>query len=367
MKKQIYSLFVVLIAFSMSACSFKKSDRGANEEAQPTELTISQDGQSSSRRAGGSLVATQVETLDLKTIYAQTNSIKTEADAISVIATLEKSAIQSSVWGDPKLRISDNAVTALSYYNWAVIRLIEIAPASAQTTAVIERYKKMAMEGCSDQLSSCQNILWLRKDTRSSKVVQMMAELLDKKMDSECKSDCSQSLRQYYDLLAVSFDVKSAFLNPKLQFLYLKRASQLSTAFKSNSEQDSAFLKRHGKIFETLISLHPADAKNEDFAAFVKAFQPWTYSHLNANPFPFGAEKMFSFAALHYLYTDKKSLNPDLRAAINSSQDQDDKLGASFKKSLQTLETDPRSMEIFKGLDLDLSSIQGDDFYNEYF
>ncbi len=367
MRKQIYSLFAVSIAFSISACSFKKSDRGLNEEAQPTNLTISTDDKAAPRSAGTEVVAS-VQNLDLKSIFDKTSAIATEADAIGVIDALEKSTVNASVWNDPKLRVADNVVTSLSYYNWAVIRLIEIAPDSQQTAAVIERYQKMAMAGCSDELTNCQNILWLRKDPRSSKVIEMIVTLLDKKMDAQCKTDCASSLKQYYDLLAASFDMQNHFANPTLEFLYLKRASQFAAVSKSGPEQNSDFLKRHGRIFENLMAQHPADAKDEKFAAFVKAFQPWTFSHLTANNFPYGAEKMFSFAALHYVYGEgKKTLNPDLRAAINSSQESDDKTGPSFKKSLQTLLSDARSKEVFKGLNFDTSSIQGDDFYNEYF
>ena len=145
MKKHITSLFAVSIAVSVSACSFKKSERGANEDARPTELTIQEAERSETRSANEAVVTKQIETLDLKSIYDRANSIHTEAEATSVLEALERSTIQSSVWMDPKLRISDKVITSLSYYNFALIRLMEIAPDSPKTSEAMDRYKKMAM------------------------------------------------------------------------------------------------------------------------------------------------------------------------------------------------------------------------------
>jgi len=157
----------------------------------------------------------------------------------------------------------------------------------------------------------------------------------------------------------------------EMEFFYIKRAREYGMAIKNGTTGDTQsadMFLRHGLVFENIISHYPADPKNTKFAQFVKDFKPWSYSRLDADPFPFGIQKMFSFAATQYLYAENgKALNQDLKEAIVASQSKDDKAGRSFINSLEDLKKDPSSSAIFKNLNFDVSAYEDSQKLNEYF
>ncbi len=360
--KNISKLLILTITVSgFTSCNFKKAGRDADEAARVTSLTIESEDKSTE-----TTISTQTKKAELSEISTNINNAKSVADLTKELSSLEARAINAETMMNVHANKKDETRKALTYYNYALISLAQIAPQSAELQTYMDKYEKMALAGCSIDMKGCLNYAFLKTDSRSSKVLQLIASNLDKKIDSECKTDCSINLKRYYNLLSLTFDVNNYTRNAETEFLYIKRAKQYGDLLLKSG--DLTKFRNHGTIFENIIAQYAANANDERFTAFVQDFKPWKYSRLNPNSFPFGAQKMFSFAASNYLYNaDQTALRADVKATIDESQAQADKAGPSFKMIVNQLKTDARSSGIFKGLNLDISIADKSEFYNEYF
>lgn len=348
----------VLIAAIVQSCNFKKVDRVNHDGAQKNETEI--------KLTMSTTEAEKfVKNADLTQIRNKVQNIKSESDATQALQDLESGLLKKEIIDDPALRNNDKVVEALSLYNFAIIKLLEVAPNSGAADAASNKYQILSLEGCSDVLENCTKVNWLKKDARSSKVLELLAMRIDRKMPETCdQPECENQLKQYYDLISIAFSTINMQNSIALKSLFLKRASQFA---KFNVDKNKSLFARHGRIFENIISHHPVEEKSEYLEAIVKQFQPWSYTRLKPNTFAFGAEKIFAFAALHMMYDNKGALSADFKKAINTSQDEIDSKGTSFKQKLSILQSSPDSALIFKGLKVDITPTNSDSFYDEYF
>ncbi|MBC7742643.1 MAG: hypothetical protein H7061_10625, partial [Bdellovibrionaceae bacterium] len=354
----ILSLAVTLV----TSCNFKKSDRGQNEGAKETQLTIED-----KKDAQKSIQPQELE-LNLATITKDLAHAQTASEIVSLLKSLESMAINSEALMNVRDIKSKPMLKALEAYNVALIKLTVLAPGSAELQNSMDSYEKMALASCTAQLRNCSNFSFLRTDQRSAEVLQLIVAQLDKKMDASCKTDCEADLVRYYNLLALSFDLSNSTRKTEAEFLYIKRASDYGKLFLKDETRNPDFFRKHGTVFASIVSEYPADPKSKRFADFVKTFKPWNHSRLETNAFPFGLEHMFSFAAKNYLYAANKiDLSAELRAAIDTSQASSDKSGPSFKMIIQSIKDHPRSASFFKGSNFDITVADKPDFYNEYF
>ena len=354
---KIKSLFIAAIL--VQSCTFKKAERVNHDGAQDFDTSV---------KVTASATESEkfVKSFDLTAIRSKAQNIKTEAEASQVIQELEATLLKPEIRDSAALKLDDKVLEALSLYNFAMIRLFEIAPNSAVTTAASDKYQKLALESCNDNLENCSKINWLRRDPRSSRVLELIATELDRKMPEVCNQNtCEAQLKQYYDLVSVAFSTVNTQQSTMIKSLFLKRASQYA---QFNKDKNKNLFSRHGKIFENIISNHPLTEKNPHLESIVKQFQPWSYSRLKPNSFAFGAEKIFAFAALHMMYDAKtQELTADFRKAIADSQNEIDSKGTSFRQKLSTLKTAGDSALIFKGLKVDISVAETEVFFDEYF
>lgn len=354
-------LILTLIISGLTACNFKKASRDADEAARATALTI--DSEPASQDI---LISAELRKSDLSDISTQIDTTKSTKELVNQLTALEKKAINPETLMDVQANKKDATRKALTYYNYAIISLAQIAPNSVELKTYLDKYEKMALTGCTVEMKQCLNYAFLKSDSRSSKVLQLVASQLDSQLDADCKKDCSLNLKRYYNILSFAFDTNNYTRNPETEFLYIKRAQQYGELLKKTS--DLTKFRNHGIIFENIIAQYTANANDARFTEFVHAFKPWNYSRLNPNTFPFGAQKMFSFAASNYLYNEARTeLRPDVKASIDDSQKQADQAGPSFKMIVNQLKNDSRSAGIFKGLKLDISIADHSAFYNEYF
>ncbi len=360
------------------ACTFKKVDRQEHEGKQSTDLTIPEaaGSQTAERSLSNQEMATKIKAFDLQSIYTKTMAIKTEVEALGVIEALESNMIRREVWSSPQVKNDDKVVTALSYYNYSVIKLLEIAPNSEKAMALSDRYKAMALEGCSGELENCLNIKWLKADARSQRVIELLAQSMDKQLDAACKEKCDDQIKKFYDILAIGMSVSNAQKNLVLQALYLKRANEFGNIYAGQNDlEKKEALLRHGQIFENILSKFEIEKQSDDLMYAVQQFKPWTFSKVEKNAFPFGVEKIFAFAAKHMMYDkDGKTLSKDFKDAIEASQSPKDKDGKdsadlSFRQKLKKIVSEDTSRLVFKNLqfEAEANKAQSASFYNEYF
>jgi hypothetical protein len=363
--KSTLALFSLLLVVS---CNYKKVERNPHES-------------DTAPGTPGSLKPTSLEALkaeerslleqtDLNAIHTQMTSIKTESDALLVLEKLESSLINSKVWRNPNLKNHEKVVQALSYYNFSLVQLNKLAPQSAQTDKHLDRFQSLAMESCDADLAGCQNISWLKQDARSRDVIEILATRLDAKLETVCKDKiiCGPFVKQYFDLLAVGISLGNATKSIELESLYLRRASLYSTYIGGDDLNAKNYQLRHGRIFEMILDRHPLSGDDKKLSELVQQFKPWSYSRLEQNVFPFGTEKIFSFAARHLMYTaDKKTLSKEFKDSLVAIKAKNDKSEVSFLNRFKELQSSSDSASIFKNLNLNLSAVESDSFYNEYF
>ncbi len=365
MKTPIRCIFTFFLTIAASACQYKQEARLPNEPAVSNSKTGAE--LVSQKLAGD---ASALQSLNLKEIYTALSAAKNPAEMNQQLDKLEVYALGKDYVENSSVNRLEPMRLILQYYNFGLIRLQELKADAGQISIRLKKYTEILKSGCDENLKKCQNIEYFRMDHRSRRVILMMVEELDQKIGACTDSTCGQKIKEYYDNLALAFDVNNLTRDAEMEFLYIKRAREYGLLFKSGKDfaQNADFFHRHGLVFENIISHYPADQKSTRFSDFVKAFKPWNYSRLDADPFPFGIQKMFSFAASEFLYSSAdNSLNPDFKAAIVSSQDQDDKAGRSFLHSLQDLQADQSSKAIFKNLNFNVDAYQDASGMSEYF
>jgi hypothetical protein len=339
-------ILLAALAFQLEACQYKKEDRAPHEQGHSTAV------QTDENKAS---INAELEKTDLQQIYQKLGAAKSETELIAILDGLENLVLNQENINNFYTSKNNKQKTALGYYNYALIKLADIKTATSKTVLNqrIEKYQKLLTHGCDINLIGCDNISYFKADQRSSDIAVLIAENLKDK-----------DVKEYYNTLGIAYDLNNNTRNQKLDLLYIQRANEYAGLQNQNPE----FIKKHGHIFEAIISQIPTETKDQQFSEFVKKFKPWNYSRLNENVFPFGIQQIFRFAANNFLYSeDKKTLDADLKKTIVDSQNQADKTGTSFIQSIKELESNKQSAMIFTNLGMDTSKIKDPAFLNEYF
>lgn len=354
MKTKIVSLILLTVILG---CDSKNVARTVHEGEKPTGTILTPD--------QTAVENIRIENMDSEQVLQRMASANTPATILGEMDQIEKVLFDPKSLADRESRYAKKMENLLSAYNSGILKLAE---QNGDLNPRLNSYEKALLEGCDAQLKGCLNILFFKKDYRSLDVILKLVDRVDKSIGENCQGECLKNIKKYYDLLGVAYDVKNTSRHTEMEFFYLKRGREYARYYNSlpDNEKQSDFFHRHGLIFENIVSQYPADPKSPRFAEFVKAFRPWSYSRLNADPFPFGVQRMFNYAASHYLYSGE-DLNKDLIEAISSSQNESDKMGVSFTKSIEDLVANPQSKQIFRNLTVDPDIAMSGKIYNEYF
>ena len=199
----------------------------------------------------------------------------------------------------------------------------------------IEKTRVVIESGCDGTGAGCSKAIlsFFRRDTGSSKVMELSAREVETEIDQSLKlTSASKKLKNdlvriYYRRLKMAYELKNRTMDRELEFLYLARASQYAEAFDSEipTSRERELLAQHVEVFETILAGFNPDLSNQEFRKrfeiFVNNFGPWRYSRRGENPFGRAATRMLSLAAKNFLYTEEQTtLSPSLALAIKESQ-----------------------------------------------
>lgn len=339
MKNIFYKSLIIGTLAATNACSYKKESRLNHENKQSTEIGFED------QKANARL------NIDLNEVYIRLQTAKSDKEINGILDQLETTAINETTIGNPYLNKSAKLKTALSYYNFAFLKLSENEKIKRFST-----YQKLLLKGCNQALTSCENLAFFKTDPKTATIIAEIAEN-------------TKDITQYYQLLGVAIDLNNSLRNRKTEILYIKRANEYASHLrKQDVAASESLLQKHGLIFESILSESEANKKDSTYEKIITDFNPWTYSRLEANEFPYGIKQMFAIAAEHYLYdNDKKRLSPLLANSIESIQNTSDKVGPSFKMTLDELTRDSKNREVLKNLKIDQHAKNSELINNEYF
>ncbi len=318
----------------------------------------------------------------LKTLLQEQNSAQAATLGKQIMQQLENFVVNSNYILDPRFAASNRSRVMLSYYNTAFVKLLSLD--NKAYDAELDKYFKIVSRGCDENLRGCSTISFFKQDHRSAQILVYYAQKLDREIDG--KESNLDLVKSYYDSLALALELKNIVRDRDIDFLYIKRARQYALLHKSLPEEkkNTDVMKRHGRIFEQIVNSYPNNPNNQEFKKFVSNFPTWTYSRLEADPFPFGIRKMFSFAASNSFYEDKEKtkLSSDLKKAIAESQfvsatcesqvqrekqKYKDSFGPSFKQIVRDLKCEPTVPFLFRAFNVDTSKVENNSFFDEYF
>ncbi|OQW46567.1 MAG: hypothetical protein A4S09_05130 [Proteobacteria bacterium SG_bin7] len=356
---------ILLIVFLTLGCTVRQIDKARHEkEVTPpvfVELEVTP--------ASGS----KLEAVNLEKIEKKIAAAKTPIELLSVVKELGEFITNKNYIENPKYSNSIKLKTLLGHYNQALLSLYEVSPETVKMEKLFEQYLLVVKSGCNEQIDRCLNFSFFSSDFRSAIVIRSMALILDSKIDSsktekegtkKCLSEeCFKSISEYYDLIRLCHILKNRNKDDEVDFMYMKRARDYVDYFNSlpMNSRDGEAIRRHVAKFENIISNYSANPNDPKFREFIVNFKPWTYSKLEADPFPFGTQKMFSYAASNFLYENKngnKALSSDFIQALKISQ----VAGDSFFSNVRAL--NPTMLGSFS---LDPKKIEEPTFLNEYF
>ncbi len=262
------------------------------------------------------------------------------ADKVGALNALAPFILDRSYVEDERMTSSPRMRQALSIFMKALVGdsqakgLVQVDPKSAAPW--IEKTRVVIESGCDGTGAGCSKAIlgFFRKDTGSSKVMELSAREVEAELDQSLKlTSTSKKLKNdlvriYYRRLKMAYELKNRTMDRELEFLYLARASQYAAAFDAEipTSRERELLTQHVEVFETILAGFNPDLSNQEFRkrfeSFVNNFGPWKYSRRGENPFGRAATRMLSFAAKNFLYTsEQKMLSPSLALAINESQE----------------------------------------------
>lgn len=360
----------VLVIFSLG-CNVRQVQKAKHENAAP-ENAVHLDTTPASDP--------KLESKDLTKLNKKLAAVSSAPEALAMVNDLSEFINNKNYVENPRFSNSVKLKAVLGYYNQALLKLHELSPQTVKDEKLFEKYLLMVKSGCNEQLNHCLNLSFFSSDYRSALIVKAVTLDLDAKIDSlktekettkKCaSSECLKAIHDYYGLLQLGFVLKNRVKDDDIDFLYIKRARDYVDYFNSlpAGQRNGDLIHRHVAVFENIISSYPADPQNPRFRDFISNFKPWTHSRLEADPFPFGTKRMFSYAAGSFLYVNTngiKKLNPDFVEALKASQEESDKFGDSFFENVRLLRKDYAN--ILKSFSIEPSKIDGSDFLNEYF
>ena len=316
---------------------------------------------------------------------ASASELKARIEDVGVHFILNPSYVR-----DPERSKEPRFRQLLSFFNDAVLALAKIDLTGLGGAAGNER------RGASYRFLCPRGARWMRRepwgcnptavefsaDPRTSKILMIKARQVDARMDGLAEPANRQArldlAPQYYALLQLASDYANGIHDPDWQLAYMRRARDYALYLKSSpaSFSNRVLLQRHGRIFERLIRDFQPDPKNPEFLKFVATFRPWSRSRLEADPFPWGTDRMFAFAADYLLYAKPGEgagacgLSESLREALSQSQQNSDLSGPSFAEQVRALRSDsgPGAVDLLKGLRVDEAKRLADPcYFDEYF
>jgi hypothetical protein len=262
------------------------------------------------------------------------------ADKIGALTALAPFILDRTYVENERMTSSPQMRQALTVFMRALVgdsQTKGLAQIDAQAAASwIERTRVVIESGCDGTGAGCSKAIlsFFRKDTGSSKVMELSAREVESEIDQSLKlTSVSKKLKHdlvriYYRRLKMAYELKNRTMDRELEFLYLARASQYAEAFDSEipTSRERELLAQHVEVFETILAGFNPDLSNQEFRKrfelFVNNFGPWRYSRRGENPFGRAATRMLSLAAKNFLYTsDGKTLSSSLELAIKESQE----------------------------------------------
>ena len=308
--------------------------------------------------------------------------------------------LNPNYYKDRELTASQRMQNLLSFYNstlWALHKRDANAFASLRANpgredALLDVYLRAAMDGCDAELRGCNQTAFdfFRTDPYTSKIVQIKAASIGREIDriSASADGPERALRlslvaQYYRLLEFAHDLGTNDVDSEWRLAYLKRARDYAAYFDSlpPAKRARGLAERHGRTFEKLIERFQPDPKNPEFVKFIAEFRPWSRSRLEADPFPYGTNRMFTFAATRLQYAPEGEgaatcgLDPIFYSAIRATQSSPDPTGPSFTALVADLRVNPDKSkrapgeaDLLKGLNVvEADAIARPCFFDEYF
>lgn len=375
MKQSYIKILLSTLALIITAtgCSTKSVPRTENAAAVDTKI-----------HAPATVAASNedLKQINLTTINDDLKKATTDSQLKAILLRLSPFVMNANYVEDRTFSTTPELRAMLSSYNSTILKLNQIKPTALNDTlsdkyetGILATYLKFILSGCDQQLKDCQNISFFSTDPQSARIIQIQLRTLDSQItqsklaqQGKCLKDCFENIAQYYKLIGLAYDLRNAILDHDLEFLYLKHSREYAEYFDQlpQNQKDENLLERHTKIFEKIIASYQPDVNDPDFASFVNNFSPWTYSRLEANPFPHGTARMFNFAAQTFLY-DKQShqLSAPFLEALKNSQEKEDRFGKSFSQILANLKES--NSALLSLLSKDESQLQNSLLSNEYF
>lgn len=356
---------------SMSSCT-KSVQRTVHEGPKDTAMKDQSDVDASP------LVTTQSDDslqkfqgLDVKALQDQGAAAKTTSQHLEVIKQLSPALLSSAQMRRPDVVYSQKFRDLLRVLNNSIIAVSNLDAKNAELLTVLKTYQGLATEGCTASGQSCQNIRILGQDLHSSRVIYLqLLQMRDSIRGLKATQNTTQleaEIRNYYSLIGVAYDLKLKQKDADLDFLYMVYArSYADLLIKENTPASLEELRRHGRIFQTVLQAFPTDVKNPQFQEFLIDFKPWTYSRTQSGLFPYGNRELFSAAAKVSLYEgNSRQLSKSFKEAIKTIQSQKDQFGPSFLQLVTDMKTKYSNM--LGAFQVPVDQILSDSFYDEYF
>ncbi|MDZ4084829.1 MAG: hypothetical protein U1E10_17940, partial [Bdellovibrionales bacterium] len=293
------------------------------------------------------VVAPATDKIDIEAFRkVDTNSLNAKlsnagtADKIGALTALAPFVLDRAYVENERMTSSPQMRQALTVFMRALVGdsqtkgLAQIDPKAAAPW--LEKTRVVIESGCDGTGAGCSKAIlsFFRKDTGSSKVMELSAREVEADIDQSLKLTSTSKkikndlVRIYYRRLKMAYELKNRTMDRELEFLYLARASQYAEAFDSEipTSRERELLAQHVEVFETILAGFNPDLSNQEFRkrfeVFVNNFGPWRYSRRGENPFGRAATRMLSLAAKNFLYTsDGKTLSSSLSLAIKESQE----------------------------------------------
>ena len=294
----------------------------------------------------------------------------------------------------PDFTVSLRMRNLLFVFNSALWTLHELAPSELLSLpgdpevpgdTLIDAYSRAARDGCDSEGRGCNptSADFFRTDGRGvSRALQIKARRIDERLQvlADGAPGRTELLLEYYSLLERASDLSNGSRDPRWQLSYMKRVRELA-AYLSSQPPSSRVRDRiamHGRQFDRISRDYQPRPNDPEFLEFVEAFQPWTRSRLRADVFPWGVDRMFSFAASNLLYAKPDEpagtcgLNASLYEAIQKSQSETDISGPSFRAEIAALrsagETGASAVDLIRNLGVkEVDSVSDACFFDEYF
>jgi len=285
----------------------------------------------------------------------------------------------------------------ISIFNAAFVQEYNKNPRSSQFQQIKDAYYNTVFAGCTPDLRrDCVNANIFSNDGRNTEIMTMLARELDPQIDQLLKTtgspanciasndQCRNLVEERYRRLTMGVYKRTIYTDNDFAFAYLKYARLFSTYLedaKARAGKNAALYQNmstsyltqvHTQIFETLIAKYkPKDINDPEFRTFVENFNPWGYSHKQADVFQAGTGKMFELGAQCCLYKDKSKteLNQSVRDAIRESQANKDAFGLSFTQVVADIRKEHPDIFTKLGMSGLISEIERPNgaFFNEYF